>query len=70
MPPTPDKGSAAPLLVLWGDKGFVGRNYDVLALWREKATDVGGRGLPCGHFLPEEAPADVASAIRDFIAGN
>lgn len=55
-----------PLLVLWGAKGFVGRNYDVLALWREKAVDVTGTGLPCGHFLPEEAPQAVAEEVLRF----
>lgn len=58
----------APLLVLWGARGFVGRNYDVLALWREKAVDVRGRALDCGHFLPEEAPSEVADNLREFIA--
>ncbi len=56
-----------PLLVLWGSKGFVGRNYDVLALWREKALDVCGKGLPCGHFLPEELPEEVASELLGFL---
>lgn len=59
---------SCPLLVLWGNKGFVGRNYDVLALWREKALDVSGKGLPCGHFLPEELPNDVARELVEFIA--
>lgn len=60
------KRIGAPLLVLWGARGFVGRNYDVLALWREKARDVRGRALDCGHFLPEELPAEVAGAMREF----
>ncbi len=55
-----------PLLVLWGARGFVGRNYDVLALWREKAADVRGAALDCGHFLPEEAPSEVAGCLREF----
>nr|8SDC_A Chain A, Alpha/beta hydrolase fold protein [Dechloromonas aromatica RCB]8SDC_B Chain B, Alpha/beta hydrolase fold protein [Dechloromonas aromatica RCB] len=59
---------SCPLLVLWGNKGFVGRNYDVVALWREKALDVSGKGLPCGHFLPEELPNDVARELVEFIA--
>jgi len=62
-----DRRIAAPLLVLWGARGFVGRNYDVPALWREKAGDVRGAGLDCGHFLPEEAPAEVARYLREFI---
>lgn len=59
-----------PLLVLWGAKGFVGRSYDVLALWREKAVDVQGAGLDCGHFLPEEAPAEVAGSILRFMRAD
>ena len=45
-----------PLRVLWGEHGAVGRNFDVLALWRERASQVSGRALPCGHYIAEEAP--------------
>jgi hypothetical protein len=31
---------------------------------------VAGQGIPCGHFLPEEAPADVAAALAAFFAGK
>ena len=67
-----DRGDAqrrisCPLLALWGAKGFVGRNYDVPALWREKASRVSGTALDCGHFLPEEAPSEVAQRLRQFI---
>ena len=55
-----------PLLVLWGERGLVGRTYDVLATWREKARDVRGHALPTGHYLPEEAPAAVSEALADF----
>lgn len=57
---------ACPLLVLWGAKGFIARQYDVLAVWRERAEDVRGRALPCGHFLPEEAPEETYSELREF----
>lgn len=59
-----------PLLVLWGAKGFVGRSYDVLALWRERAVDVQGAGLDCGHFLPEEKPDEVAGNLLRFCMSN
>ena len=59
---------AAPLLALWGEHGLVGRTYDVLATWREKAGDVRGRALPTGHYLPEEAPEAVAAALAGFFA--
>ena len=55
------------LLALWGEKGFVGRRYDVLETWRERASDVRGKALPGGHFLPEEAPAETYEALRTFL---
>ena len=57
----------APLLALWGKKGTVGQLYDVLATWREKATDVQGKALECGHTLQEEAPEETLSALLAFL---
>jgi haloacetate dehalogenase len=56
-----------PLLALWGAKGVVGDLYDVLATWREKAIDVRGKALPCGHSPQEEVPDDTAAALIDFL---
>ena len=47
---------AQPLRVLWGAHGVVGQCFDVLALWRERATQITGAALPCGHYIAEEAP--------------
>ena len=56
-----------PLRVLWGDHGAVGKCFDVLALWRERATDVSGVSLPCGHYIAEEAPQLLlAEALKFF----
>jgi haloacetate dehalogenase len=55
-----------PMLALWGE-GRAGRAArDWLAVWREWANDVRGHGLPCGHFLPEEAPDATYAALREF----
>jgi haloacetate dehalogenase len=59
-----------PLLALWGAKGVVGALYDVLGTWREKAVDVRGKALPCGHALQEEAPEETAEAILEFLRGG
>jgi len=56
-----------PLLALWGAKGVVGDTYDVLQTWREKAEDVRGQALPCGHCLQEEAPAATIAALLGFL---
>ena len=55
-----------PVLALWGTEAFVGRGYQPLDVWSQYATDVRGTALPTGHFLPEEAPDLVITALREF----
>ena len=63
-----------PVLALWGSNmakrpGWqTGRALDMLSVWRERAEDVRGHGVDCGHFLAEEAPEESASEILAFIA--
>ena len=64
-----DKKVVCPLLVLWGDRGVVGRQFDALSLWREKARDVQGQPLPGGHFLAEESPRETFVALDAFLRG-
>jgi haloacetate dehalogenase len=59
----------APLLALWGSKGVVGRLYDVLATWRDKAADARGHALDCGHLLPEERPEETSAELMAFFEG-
>jgi len=49
-----------PVRVLWGKRGVVERNFDVLGLWRQVADRVDGWALDAAHYLPEEA----ADALR------
>jgi haloacetate dehalogenase len=58
-----------PTLVLWGERGFVGKQYDVLETWRERAADISGQAIDCGHFLAEEAPDETREALADFFRG-
>ena len=55
-----------PLRVLWGAHGAVGKCFDVLALWRERADDVSGRSVDCGHYVPEEAPEEIVREALGF----
>jgi haloacetate dehalogenase len=57
----------APLLALWGARGTVGALYDVLETWREKANDVSGHAIDCGHSPQEEAPAALLQALDGFL---
>ena len=59
---------ACPVLALWGTTGNVGPFFDVLEVWRERATHVEGRALPGGHSLAEENPDATLSALRAFLA--
>lgn len=55
-----------PLLALWGAHGALENWYDVLAVWRDWATDVSGRALDCGHYLPEERPEETLAELMAF----
>lgn len=57
-----------PLQVLWGEHGAIGQCFDVLAMWRDRATQVTGNSLPCGHYIAEEAPdLLIPQALNFFI---
>ena len=58
-----------PLLVLWGEKGKIGRWYDALAVWREYCSaEVTGGAVASGHYLAEEAPVEVLGWLGPFLA--
>lgn len=58
---------ACPVRVLWGRHGIIERCFDPLAEWRAVADQVDGEALPCGHYLPEEAPQAVFQHIQEFM---
>ncbi len=60
---------ACPLLALWGDRGAMGRLYDVENVWREYAADVLGGPIDAGHFLAEERPDETAKNLATFLRG-
>jgi haloacetate dehalogenase len=57
-----------PVLALWGRQGVIEALFDCLADWREVASDVRGRALQCGHFIPEEKPAELVAELCRFLA--
>ena len=58
---------ACPLLVLWGARAPMGRIYDILSIWKERAERASGRSLPAGHNLQEEAPDQVLAELQAFL---
>ena len=55
-----------PVLALWGEAGFVGGNYDVVAEWQHVAEDVTGLAVSGGHYCAEEAPDETLDALVGF----
>jgi haloacetate dehalogenase len=45
----------------------VERCFDPLAEWRKVATQVEGEALPCGHYIPEEAPDALLERALPFL---
>jgi haloacetate dehalogenase len=62
-----DRRVEAPVLALWGSRGTIGALYDVLECWREKASDVRGEPIDCGHSPQEEAPEALLAALDNFL---
>jgi haloacetate dehalogenase len=58
---------ACDLRVLWGANGIVHRLFRPLALWQAQcAGEVTGVAMPCGHFIPEELPAQTIAELRQW----
>jgi haloacetate dehalogenase len=57
----------APVLVLWQEPGGAPPPFDPVGIWGRWADAVTGEGLDCGHFLPEERPDEVASAVQALL---
>ncbi len=54
-----------PMLALWGDRRG-DRRAAMMEVWGRWASDLRGAAIPCGHFLPEEAPDETAAALLEF----
>lgn len=57
-----------PVLALWGAHSYVGRNFDVPAVWERYAPGVIGAAIDADHYLAEESPGATASALQSFLA--
>ena len=64
-----DSGFRLPMPTLGlGGGGTRGRGNIVVASLRRVADQVEGGSVPdCGHFIPEEKPAELAAQLREFL---
>ncbi|TDD74529.1 alpha/beta hydrolase [Actinomadura darangshiensis] len=56
-----------PVTVLQQDWGAA-LGYDAVALWRAWASDLKHETVTCGHFMAEEAPADIVKSLRALLS--
>ncbi|MEQ1595918.1 MAG: alpha/beta hydrolase [Casimicrobium sp.] len=59
-----------PLQVLWGENGVIEKCFKPLDDWARVAVDVRGGSVPCGHYIPEEAPDALLAAALTFLLGK
>jgi haloacetate dehalogenase len=59
---------SCPFLALWGADGVVGKCFDPLAEWRKWSAQVTAEALPCGHYIPEEAPERLLEHVLPFLS--
>ena len=43
-----------------------GARLNMLDTWRQRAHSVRGKGFACGHFIPEERPAETTAELTAF----
>ena len=56
-----------PLKVLWGEHGLVNKCFQPLEDWKKvSSSEVSGRAVPCGHYIPEELPQEVITEACNF----
>jgi haloacetate dehalogenase len=55
-----------PVTVLQQDWGAA-LGFDAASIWRAWAPDLDHRTVSCGHFMAEEAPAEIVKALRELL---
>jgi len=56
-----------PTLVMWGERGVVGKHFDVRRIWKAWCDRPQFAPMPSGHFIPEEAPDAARLALDEFL---
>lgn len=59
-----------PLVVLWGKHGVIEKCFDAVREWRavvKEGVPVEGYAVESGHYIPEEAPDEVVSAVLKYL---
>jgi haloacetate dehalogenase len=63
------KKVSCPTMILWGEKGGVGRNHNAAEVWSHYAARIERTAtVPSGHYLQEECPEETYTELRNFFA--
>ena len=62
-----NKKIQCPLFTVWGAMAPMGKIYDVLNIWKERAVNVTGKSLPGGHTLQEDVPEQFIAEALAFL---
>jgi len=65
-----NKKIICPTLIMTGDKGVIGRHFDVEKIWNHWCVRPKFVSMPAGHFIPEEAPVAAFDAIDNFFTNE
>jgi haloacetate dehalogenase len=57
-----------PTKVIWAESGVIGRCFDPLKLWRQRAENVEGKSVNATHYMAEEIPKEISGLMLDFFA--
>jgi haloacetate dehalogenase len=58
-----------PTMVLWSERDDLADLHgDVLAIWESWTTQLAGGSIASGHHMAEDAPAELAARLIDFLA--
>ena len=66
-----EKLQVGSLRALWGKQGIIGKMGDPVETWKSyssEKTQVSGRSVDCGHYIPEEQPDELLKEIHEFLA--
>jgi haloacetate dehalogenase len=58
---------SCPTLLLWSAKSMWA-TFDIIEVWKQRAKNVQGLALNCGHFLPEENPEKTTEELIRFLS--
>jgi haloacetate dehalogenase len=63
-----NKKLMTPIKVIWAESGVIGRCFDPLKLWRQRAENVEGESVNATHYMAEEIPKEISGLMLDFFA--